>query len=288
MLGVSSTGVGVSRPRTSGAYLTASALYNAGFRGWPLVVMTAIAGRESRWNPNAVNSTDPAGGSYGLLQINGSHNPNGGVATTSWASQILQPEENARQAFALAGGNSLSNLGPWALTSSPKAGYLPLPTVQGYSIAPYLPTAYVAAQEVGTSGPASSSEIANVSSWPSAASNTLSPSQLMGLPRGVLTAAAVSSGAVSGCGSKVGSNPGEPNQVFTIPHTSAGITYCNLKAIGGGLMMAGGALMMVIGLGLVVVAGLEGHGPAAPVVQAASATLAGARRLPGGSKIPGD
>src|ERR1039458_6943484 len=34
-------------PSLSGPYLTASAAYAAGFRGWPLVVMVAIAGRES-------------------------------------------------------------------------------------------------------------------------------------------------------------------------------------------------------------------------------------------------
>ena len=42
--------------------------------GWPadqLGMLVAIAQRESRCQPDAYNATDPNGGSYGIMQING-------------------------------------------------------------------------------------------------------------------------------------------------------------------------------------------------------------------------
>jgi hypothetical protein len=249
------------KPATSGAYLAASALYNAGFRTWALTIMTAIAGRESDWQPTRVNSTDPAGGSYGLLQINGSHNPAGGVATPSWASQILQPQQNADEAFSLAGGNSLSNLGPWALSSSPANGVIPSPTVNGYSIVPYLAQAYTATSMVSALGPASPSQIANTSSWPG--TPNLSNAQIAALPAN-LAAETAAGGTVTGTGCNASTTS------IGIPHVVT-ITACQLKGFLGGACIAGGGALMVTGLALVIVAAGKGKGPLSPVVETASA-----------------
>jgi hypothetical protein len=46
---------------------------NAGFRGVGLVYIVAIAIAESGLNTQAHNASDPYGGSWGILQINGSH-----------------------------------------------------------------------------------------------------------------------------------------------------------------------------------------------------------------------
>lgn len=257
-MAVTSAQTATVKPATSGAYLAASALYNAGFRGWALIIMTAIAGRESNWVPTRVNSTDPAGGSYGLLQINGSHNPDGGVATPSWASQILQPQQNADYAFSLAGGNSLSNLGPWALSSSPQSGVVPSPTVSGYSIAPYLAQAAVAAQQVTLLKPAPASQIANSSSWPGTAGATAA--EEASLPADVQSAILDASQVAGGGCNALGN-------VFSV----VGVTFtrCEAKGLLGGLAIAGGGGLMIVGLSLIVVAGLKGKGPAAPFAETA-------------------
>jgi hypothetical protein len=265
-MAVTSAQTATVKPATSGAYLAASALYNAGFRGWALIIMTAIAGRESNWVPTRVNSTDPAGGSYGLLQINGSHNPDGGVATPSWASQILQPQQNADYAFSLAGGNSLSNLGPWALSSSPQSGVVPSPTVSGYSIAPYLAQAAVAAQQVTLLKPAPASQIANSSSWPGTAGATAAEEASLpaDVQSAILDASQVAGGGCSG----------QPN-IFS----ALGVTFtrCEAKGLLGGLAIGGGGALMITGLALIIVAAGKGKGPLAPVVQSAQgvASVAG-------------
>jgi len=261
-MAVTSAQTATVKPATSGAYLAASALYNAGFRGWALIIMTAIAGRESNWVPTRVNSTDPAGGSYGLLQINGSHNPDGGVATPSWASQILQPQQNADYAFSLAGGNSLSNLGPWALSSSPQSGVVPSPTVSGYSIAPYLAQAAVAAQQVTLLKPAPASQIANSSSWPGTAGATAA--EEASLPADVQSAILDASQVAGGGCNALGN-------VFSVLGFT--FTYCQAKGLLGGLAIAGGGGLMIVGLSLIVVAGLKGKGPAAPFAETARGGL---------------
>src|ERR1017187_5660349 len=92
-------------PALSGPYLTASAAYAAGFRKWPLVIMTAIAGREAGWNNDAPHTDNNGVSSTGLWQINSTN-------TTG----LTDPMGNANRAFAMAGGNSLGGLGAWALT----------------------------------------------------------------------------------------------------------------------------------------------------------------------------
>ena len=58
--------------KLSGPYLTMSAAYAAGLRGWPLVVMTAIAGRESGWNNDPPHTDTNGISSTGLWQITSS------------------------------------------------------------------------------------------------------------------------------------------------------------------------------------------------------------------------
>lgn len=81
----------------------------------------------------------------------------------------------------------------------------------------------------------------------------------------------------SGCGAKVGSNPGEPNQIFTLPHTSVGITWCNLKAILGGLEIAVGGVVALFGVGIIVAAGLKRENPLALAAGRTGSALAGRR-----------
>jgi hypothetical protein len=62
---------------------------------------------------------------------------------------------------------------------------------------------------------------------------------------------------------------------------SLNFTYCQLKALKGGLLTFAGGAVMLFGGALIIVSGLAGKGPLAPVVSAASGYVAGAKRLPG-------
>ena len=268
----------VARPRRTGAYYAASALYYAGFRGWPLTVMTAIAGRETygSYDPNSthIDSQGPQYSSYGPWQIEGSNLEFLGVSP----AQALQPVTNARLAYKLAGGNSLSGLGNWALSASPQSGVVPTPTANygtvngkatpiNYTILPYMPEAIAASQEVGTFGPAPMSALSNTSTWPH---NTSSPLPLTAAQEKALgITGGQSPGNAQGCGQK--------GNLFKVP-LGPQITWCEVKALGGGLAIAGGGLMMVVGLALMVVAGLENNGPARVIVQPAQQTVRAVQR----------
>jgi len=81
--------------------------------GWPadqLGMLVAIAQRESRCRPNAFNPSDPNGGSYGIMQINGfwcqpsRYWPNGylqahGLLTS--CADLYDRETNLRAALAI-------------------------------------------------------------------------------------------------------------------------------------------------------------------------------------------
>ena len=81
--------------------------------GWPadqLGMLVAIAQRESRCQPDAYNATDPNGGSYGIMQINGfwcqpsRYWPNGylqayGLLTK--CTDLYDRETNLRSALAI-------------------------------------------------------------------------------------------------------------------------------------------------------------------------------------------
>ena len=68
----------------------------------------------------------------------------------------------------------------------------------------------------------------------------------------------------AGCAKKVGSNPALPHNLFTIPHTSAGLTYCNAKAFIGAMSLTAGGFLIVVGL-VTIVAGGKGGGIAGKV-----------------------
>ena len=248
------------RPATSGAYLAASALHNAGFRGWALTIMTAIAGRESNWIPNRVNN-DPSTGDYsvGLTQINyyGDLLSSRTASFGSPSSLSANPQAQANATFALAGGNSLSGLSNWALSPSPAAGVVPTPTATKYSILPYLAQAYVAASLVGSEGPAPASAIANENAWPK--TNALTPAQISSLPSDIAYAGASGSASGSaGCSSLGNVFSGTSIIGVSILPT---FTRCQAKALLGGLAIAGGGALMVTGLALIVVTGVTGKNP---------------------------
>ena len=235
-----------TRPPSNGAYYTASVLYNAGFRGWPLTVMTAIAGRESTWNPAALNNNPNTGDySVGLFQINyfGDLLQSRTQQYGSPAQLQSSPDAQARAAYNLAGGNSLSGLSNWALAASPAAGQAPTPTVQGYSITPYLPQAAAAAAAVGTFGPAQASQTGSVNSWPSSGGpSVMAGGYGSGATQATLTSAPAGTG---GCGAK--------GNVFKVP-LGPQFTYCNLKAMVGGLALVAGGAIAIVGVGLIIVA----------------------------------
>lgn len=90
----------------SGAALAARAAYQAGFRGEDLFKIVAIAGRESGWNPTAVNQSSRDTGMWQIAPMN-------------WApytqEQLLDPFNNAKVAFRLFQSSGFHG---WKATSS--------------------------------------------------------------------------------------------------------------------------------------------------------------------------
>ena len=144
----------------------AQALYNAGFRGYPLAIMTAVAGRESSYNPNALNINASSGDySVGITQINYDANGAGQpialdqqrVAQYGTPQSLLgNLQAQAKATYDLVGGNSLSGLrNNWALQYT-GGNTIPTPVTStdnagqavNYSIAQYLPAATQAAKTV--------------------------------------------------------------------------------------------------------------------------------------------
>ena len=145
----------------------AQALYNAGFRGYPLAIMTAVAGRETgnSYNPNTLN-INPSTGDYsvGITQINYDANGAGQpialdqqrVAQYGTPQSLLgNLQAQAKATYDLVGGNSLSGLSNWALQYT-GGNTIPTPVTStdnagqavNYSIAQYLPAATQAAKTV--------------------------------------------------------------------------------------------------------------------------------------------
>lgn len=274
------------RPTPTGPYLAASSAYRAGFRGQALVVMTAISGRESSWDPGSVNPNDPAGGSFGLWQINGAHNPNGGVATQSWGAQLLNPLVNALYAWNVAGGNQMSGVCQnWYVDPSTGQSCGPGANNPNYGAEyqMHYAQAQAAAQEVEQYGPAPVNEIAL---W---AHNAGFQGTISGVPNSI--ADATTGGGPGSTGSGTAGDPGccghgspndpAPCKPWTFPHTSFGFTYCEYKALGGAAFLVAGGALFIGGLALIVVAGL-GNTPAAQAVVGAAAPVAGAAKAAGG------
>lgn len=262
MTNTSTSPINRSRPVSNGAYYAASVLYNAGFRGWPLTIMTAIAGRESNWDPTALNN-DPSTGDYsvGLTQVN-YYGPLLSSRTASYGSpQFLQanPSAQANATYQLAGGNALSGLSNWNLSSSPANGIVPTPLSKPskYSITPWLPQAAAAVGQVGTFGPAPAATTAQASNWPANGGPSVTASSGGYVQSATLTAATSNA---SGCSSK-GNVFGEGGFLGI---GSFSFTYCNLKALTGGLVIMAGGAIGIFGIAMIVVAGLGGKGPAAP------------------------
>lgn len=262
-----------NRPVTNGAYYAASVLYQAGFRGWPLTVMTAIAGVESNWTPTDLNN-DPSTGDYsvGLTQINyfGALLPGRTQQYGSPASLRSDPAAQAAATYNLAGGNSLAGLSNWGGGQwNGQNGSAPIFTESGYGAAfmSHLPQAAAAVGQVGTFGPAPSSSTAQAGAWPGTTSGPIVTSG------GYTTAASLTGSATSptnGCASFVGNNSSLPNNIITIPHTSLGLSMCNWKAIKGGTLLAVGSGICIFGVALVVIAGL---GSKSPVVKAVTSAV---------------
>jgi|GEM_PF-2093534 len=279
----------------NGPYLTMSAAYAAGFRGWPLVIMTAIAGWQSSYT-NAAPHVDTNGiDSTGLWQINSAN-----------TAGLTDPVQNAQAAFSRAGGNTLSGLSAWALTppgqqslagaTQPNPypwGTVPPPIYGGYTdtsgvfhpLNYSLPAANIAqALEaylmLQTYGPATQAELNAQKGWGSvsttgAPSGTVNPNTP--IPGGSSAADTSTSG---GCASA------KPVFDIDLKVTSLKLTACNAKAIKGAFCVVTGGGIMLFGVALIVVSGLVGKGPLSPVVDVAGGYIAGARKLPGVRRVP--
>lgn len=112
-----------STPAGSGAQLAAQAAYRAGFRGEALMKIVAIAGRESSWNPNAINKSSDDTGMWQIAPIN-------------WGDftqqDLLDPYKNAQVAYRLYQSGGFS---PWKAaehrTKNDKGQWVVDPTGQG-------------------------------------------------------------------------------------------------------------------------------------------------------------
>ena len=250
-----------------------SAAYAAGFRGWPLVIMTAIAGRESGWNNDPPHTDTNGISSTGLWQINSAN-----------TSGLTDPLGNAQAAFARAGGNTLGGLSAWALAppGSTALNGVPQPKVypwgtvppvaandsgyysngqfvqHDYSLAPGLVAqALYAYAQLQSFGPATKAEL-NGSGWGSAGGSTtaaaISPSSPV---------VASDTSTTGGCSSK----PMVIGSVGALGVTAfPGVNACQAKALKGGFLVAVGGATVLFGVALVIIAtGISGKGPIAPV-----------------------
>ena len=88
---------------------TAAYVRAGGFKGQDAIIALAVAKGESSWNPQAKNTSDPNGGSFGLFQINGVHKPT--------EDQKWNPVDNSMLAYKVFvdAGNSFK---PWSVFTS--------------------------------------------------------------------------------------------------------------------------------------------------------------------------
>lgn len=196
----------------------------------------AVAGSSPGSSPNT--STDINGGSYGLWQINGSHDgvigaaPSAGgpVPSSSWVQSMFNPNTNAQQARALLGNGS--GIGNWTDAAAQAVianGGTPLTASQ--------------AQEF-----ASSHGYSVTSTGGSVSSGT------------AVTTSATTSGTTSGCNSST----------YLINGLSFHfLNQCELKALKGGALAVGGSVLLVIAAALII----GRSGAAKKVAEATGATI---------------
>lgn len=97
----------------------AQVAYAAGFRSEALRDAICLTQPESERKSDAFNPEDPNGGSFGLWQINGIHDPNATgtppnmVPSQAWIDKMFTPAENAKAAFRVWSNNGKS-FNPWS------------------------------------------------------------------------------------------------------------------------------------------------------------------------------
>lgn len=211
---------------------------NGGNRGWaPLMAAIAIA--ESGGTTAAANTTDPYGGSYGLWQINGSHNGSQG-ATAPWIVNMETPTQNARTAVNLFATGK--GAGAWRTdrvwNQWKAAGF------------PRQPSELDVLHYLGAVG----LENAATGAGPTAPS----PSS------GVTTSKAPKPGTLSAC--RVG-----------LPFGGCLLNGYQLRALKGGLLVAAGGLVAFVGLAILAAYGFGKTGALGKVQSATRAAGIGSR-----------
>jgi hypothetical protein len=97
--------------------------YDAGFRGENHAIAVALAQPESNRIPNAANLQDVNGGSFGVLQINGAHDPDAEgiypnmIPTVAWIQKMYEPGENYKAAWRIFKDNG-DTFNPWGAFTS--------------------------------------------------------------------------------------------------------------------------------------------------------------------------
>lgn len=205
---------------SAGAILVAQSAKTAGFTGKALTDWTALGLAESGGNPNSVNNTPSTGDlSYGLWQINyyGSLGP-GRTAEFGPAAGLLDPVKNAKAAYTLSSGGT--NYSPWQADFNNGRYYQMLPEAQ----------AAVAA--IGGGGAAGT-----VTSGSSA-------------PAGI-----ASTGTVAQAGDNTQATGTQTcTPVVSLPLVGTILNSCQTRTLIGGLVMAGGVVVMFGGLVVILVA----------------------------------
>lgn len=99
----------------------ATVAWDAGFRGDAHAIAVALTHPESGRIADRVNPNDPNGGSFGLWQINGVHDPKAAgtypsmVPTQEWIDRMFIPAENAKAAYKIW---STQGFEPWGAYTS--------------------------------------------------------------------------------------------------------------------------------------------------------------------------
>jgi hypothetical protein len=223
---------------------------NGGSPTWAPVA-AAVALAESGGNTEAVNPSDPYGGSFGLWQINGSHGPQG-EATPAWSAQMFDPNTNAKQAVALSQNGR--NWGPWK--GDP-----------------------VAAVQVGSSTPLPTQTLYSL-----LAKSGRSTGGLTASGGGAAAPIVLNTTADQAAGKPI---PGACDDAVYL--VNAGpfhlISQCQARALMGGALVAVGGLGMLVAVAIFVAAGFGRSGAAATAAQAipgpAGAAVKAAKRRSG-------